>query len=126
MCNKTKNKNKKYFCKCCLQCFQSERVLIEHGENCLIINGKQCVKLKSGSISFKDYFKQLRVPFKIYTDFEWVLKGVKISDINNGTCKEKYQDHTRCSSAYKVACVDNKFSKKVVPYRAKKVHSRNS
>ena len=24
MCNKTKNKNKKYFCKCCLQCFSSE------------------------------------------------------------------------------------------------------
>ena len=26
MCNKTKNKNKKYFCKCCLQCFSSEKV----------------------------------------------------------------------------------------------------
>ena len=30
MCNKTKSKNKKYFCKCCLQCFSSENVLIEH------------------------------------------------------------------------------------------------
>ena len=53
MCNKTKNKNKKYFCKCCLQCFSSEKVLIEHKENSEIINGKQSVKLKSGSISFK-------------------------------------------------------------------------
>ena len=25
MCNKTKYKNKKYFCKCCLQCFSSDR-----------------------------------------------------------------------------------------------------
>ena len=33
MCNKTKNKNKKYSCKCCLQCFSSEKVLIEHKEN---------------------------------------------------------------------------------------------
>ena len=32
-CNKTKNKNKKYFCKCCLQCFSSEKVLIEHKKN---------------------------------------------------------------------------------------------
>ena len=32
MGNKTKNKNKKYFCKCCLQCFSSEKVLIEHKE----------------------------------------------------------------------------------------------
>ena len=29
MCNKTKNKNKKYFCKYCLQCFSSETILIE-------------------------------------------------------------------------------------------------
>ena len=57
MCNKTKNKNKEYFCKCCLQCFSSEKDLIEHGENCLVINGKQSVKLKSGSISFKNCFK---------------------------------------------------------------------
>ena len=29
MFNKTKNKNKKYFCRCCLQCFSSQEVLIE-------------------------------------------------------------------------------------------------
>ena len=114
LCNKTKNKNKKYFCKCCLQCFSSEKVLKEHKENCLIVNGKQSVKLKSDSISFKNYFKQMPVPFKIYA----VLK-------NNSSCKknssytEKYQDHIPCSFAYKVVCVDNKFSKKVVLYRGK-------
>ena len=37
---KTKNKNKKYFCKCCFQCFSSKKGLIEHKKNCLIINGK--------------------------------------------------------------------------------------
>ena len=30
MFNKTKDKNKKYFCRCCLQCFSSENVLTEH------------------------------------------------------------------------------------------------
>ena len=63
MCNKTKNKNKKHFYKYCLQFFTGKRVLIEHKENCLIINGKQSVKLKSGSIKFKNHFKQLAVPF---------------------------------------------------------------
>ena len=58
MCNKTKKKKKKYFSKCCLQCFSSEKVLIEHVENCLIINSTQSVKLKSRSISFKNHFKQ--------------------------------------------------------------------
>ena len=28
MCNKAKNSNKKHFCKCCLQCFSSEKALI--------------------------------------------------------------------------------------------------
>ena len=60
MCNKTKNKNKKYFCKCCLQCFSSEKILIEHKENCLIINGEQSVKLKSGSIISHNYLLLLK------------------------------------------------------------------
>ena len=47
---------------CCLQCFSSEKVLTEHKENCLVINGGQSVKLKSGSTSFKNCFKQLPVP----------------------------------------------------------------
>ena len=85
MCNKTKNKNRKYFCKCCLQCFSSKKVFIELGEYYLIINGKQSVKLKIGSISFKNYFKQLPVPFKIYADFECLLKRVKSSHQNNGS-----------------------------------------
>ena len=119
MCNKTKNKNKKYFCKCCLQCFSSEKVLIEHKENFLIINGQQSVKLKSGPISFRSYFKQLPVSFKTYADFECILNRVRSSHKNNGSYTEKYQDHIPCSFAYKFVCVDNKFSKKVVPYRGK-------
>ena len=41
MCNKTKNKNKKHFSNYCLQCFSREKVLQEHKETCLKINGKQ-------------------------------------------------------------------------------------
>ena len=32
MFSKTKNKNKKWFCKSCLQCFSSKSVLIKHKE----------------------------------------------------------------------------------------------
>ena len=39
MFHKTKNENKKWFCKSCLQCFSSESVLIKHKEDCLSING---------------------------------------------------------------------------------------
>ena len=116
LCAIKQNIIKKHFCKCCLQWFSSEKVLVEHKENCLIINGKQSVKLKSGSISVKNYFKQIPVPFKIYADFECLLNEVKSSDKNSGSYTEKYQDHIPCSFAYKVICVDNKFSQKVVLY----------
>ena len=46
MFHKTKNKNKKWFCKSCLQCFSSEKVLIKHKEDCLSINGMQSVKVE--------------------------------------------------------------------------------
>ena len=49
MFHKTKNKNKKWFWKSCLQCFSNENVLIKHEENCLSINGKQSLKKKRNS-----------------------------------------------------------------------------
>ena len=74
MFHRTKNKNKKWFCKCCLQCFSKENILIKHKEISLSINGKQSVKLEEGIIKFQNYFKQIPVPFKIYVDFECNLK----------------------------------------------------
>ena len=93
--------------------------MIKHKENCLIINGKQSVILISDSNEFKNRFKQLAVPFKIYADFECLLKGVKSSDKSNTSYTEKYQDHIPCSFVYNVVYVDNKFSKRVVLYRGK-------
>ena len=55
--HKTKNKNKKWFCRSCLQCSSSENVLIKHKEYCLSINGKQSVNLKKGIIAFENYFE---------------------------------------------------------------------
>ena len=94
--------------------------MIEHKENCLIINGKQNVKLKKGSIIFKNYFKQLPFLFKTYADFECILKKVECDSIkNNSSYTEKNQPHIPCSFAYKVGCIDNKFNKKIVLYRGK-------
>ena len=81
MFHKTKNKNKKWFCKSCLQCFSGENVLIKHKENCLSINGTQSVKLEEGTIKFENYFKQIPVPFKIYTDFECNLKKLIVMKV---------------------------------------------
>ena len=63
MFHKTKNKNKKYFCKSCLQCLSSTNVLTKHKEVCMSINGAQSVRLEKGTIKFKNYFKEIAVPF---------------------------------------------------------------
>ena len=91
MFQKTKNKNK-----------------------CLSINGKQSVKLKKGITEFKNYFKQIPVLFKIYADFECNLRGVEYYE---DSYTKKYQDHIPCSFAYKVACIDDKFTKRIFVYR---------
>ena len=99
--------------------------MIQHRKSCLKINGKQTVKLKGDSIEFKNHFKQLAVPFKIYADFESLLKELKSSDKNdNASYTEKYQDHIPCSFVYKVVCIDNRFSKIVVLYRGENSISR--
>ena len=64
MFHKTKNKNKKYFCKSCLQCFSCKNVLTKHKEVCLSINGAQSVRLEKRTIKSKNYFKQIPGPFK--------------------------------------------------------------
>ena len=65
MFSKAKSKNRKYFCKCCLQCFNSERILVEHREICLKINGKQSVKLKSGLLNSKTIPNKYQLHLKI-------------------------------------------------------------
>ena len=74
MFHKTKNENKKWFYKSCLQCFGSEKELIKHKEDCLSINGVQSVNVEEGIIEFEHYFKQFPAPFKIFADLECNLR----------------------------------------------------
>ena len=77
ICNKTKNKNEKYFCKCCLQCFGGEKVLIEHKENCLIVNGIQSLKLKSDLKIISNNYSFL-LKFMLILNAFWKELGVDI------------------------------------------------
>ena len=121
--NKTRHKGQKYFCKSCLQCFSSGNVVNEYEKDCLLINKGQNVKLEKRFIEFKNFNRQIPVPFKIYADFECLLKRVDCGVDNDYFSYEgvsftkKYQDHVPCSFAYKVVCIDNKYSKDVVLYR---------
>ena len=78
------------------------------------INGAQYVRLEKRSIEFKNYFKQISVPFKTYADFESNIKSV---ESYAGSCPKKYQDHVTCSFAYKLICADDEFIKPIVVFR---------
>ena len=122
MYNITKHKEKKWFCMRCLEHFSSEIVLNKHKVNCLIINGEQKIELNSGYISFKNYSNKIRVPFKIYADFECILKNTK--KFNEGNDNKDSSSSVKIlylipyEFGYKVVCIDDKFSKGVVIYRA--------
>ena len=60
MFHRTKNKNKKYFCKSCLQCFSSKNMLTKHEEVCLIINGGQSVR-KTVSNKYQFHLKLMLI-----------------------------------------------------------------
>ena len=113
--NKNKCKNKKWFYKSCLLCFSCEKVLLEHGRDCLKINNGQRVKLEKGFIKFKNFNTQIPAPFKIYADFECLLKNLD-SGINNDcfSYTSRYQDRVPCNFAYKLVCVDDKYSNDVM------------
>ena len=64
MLHKTKNKNKKYFCKSCLQCFHCKNVLNNHKKVCLEINGEQAEKLEKGTIELKTIFNKYQFHLK--------------------------------------------------------------
>ena len=85
-----------------------------------MINGKQNVQLEKGFISFKNFNRQIFVPFKIYADFECILKNCGVGIDNDCfSYTRKYQDHIPCSFAYKVVCIDDEYSKDLVLYRGK-------
>ena len=119
MYNQTKHKGRKHFCKHCLQCFSSERVLNNHKDNCIQLNGTQAIKMpEPGSeIAFKNYHKQLPAPFVIYADFEAITEKVS-ENAPQKSYTEQYQKHTACGYGYKVVCCyDDKFSKPIKIHR---------
>ena len=128
MYNQSKHKERKNFCMYCLQCFSSEKILANHVNNCLTINGAQAINMpKQGeNIKFNNFHKQLPVPFVIYADFEAItrkVQGCKQSEEmenekNKRSYTEAYQTHEDCGSAYKViCCYDDKYSKDICIYR---------
>ena len=125
MFNITNDDKKKHFCMYCLQHFTSERILNNHKENCILINGTQGITMPTNNekiLKFNGFKKQLPVPFVIYADFEAITEKIDSCQPNvNKSYTEAYQNHRDCGYGYKVVCCyDDKFTKEAVIYRGEK------
>ena len=125
MYNQTKHKERKHFCMYCLQCFSSERVLNNHKENCIQINGTQAIRMPNkynNILKFNNFHKQQAVPFVIYADFEAITEKIQgCQQDGNKSYTEAYQRHTDCGYGYKVVCCyDDKYTKPIQLYRGEK------
>ena len=125
MNKQTKHKEKKHFCMHCLQCFISERVLNNHKDNCIQINGTQAIKMpdkNNNILKFNNYHKQQAVPFVIHADFEAITQKISSCQPNSDkSYTEEYQRHTDCGYGYEVVCCyDDKYTKPIQIYRGEK------
>ena len=91
----------------CLQNFSTKEILNNHKERCLLINDTQAVRYETRIIKFKNYEKQVPIPFQSYADTECFLKRINIDE-----CKHTklYQKHIPNSIGAKLVCIDNRLT----------------
>ena len=91
----------------CLQNFTTKEILNNHRAKCLLINDTQAVKYETGIIKFRNFDKQIPIPFKTYADTECFKERV---NINKGGYTKLYQKHVSNSIGAKLVCSGDRFT----------------
>ena len=112
--------NRRHYCYYCLHAFTKKEILERHVDLCRK-QDFQKIKLPgedSKWLEFKNHFKQDRVKFVIYADFECLLCPVQNCE-NDGIKSSTLQTHKHEPCAYSYVIVSNvkSFSKPPVVYR---------
>ena len=114
------HKARMYYCRYCLHGFIREDLLQDHQPHCSQ-HGPQRIELPNednATLFYKDYHKQLKVPFAIYADFESLTTKIDSTQPNpEKSFTEKYQHHQPCGFSYIVVSDYEKYSKPPVVYR---------
>ena len=105
----SKHDGKKYFCKRCLNPFNTQKALDKHEEYC---SNHEAVKInmpeKGTMLKFKNYHRGEKVPFIIYADFESCIKSIHTCDLNpENSYTKQYQKHEPISFYYYIKCFDS-------------------
>ena len=94
---KSKFRNKSYFCRYCHTGFGTQEILNKHYEKgCMEVEGQQIeMPTPDEKLKFKHHFKKLRCPFVIYADFECLTEELKQPE-DDEIKTYKYQEHKPC------------------------------
>ena len=105
----SKHNGKKYFCKRCLNPFNTQKALDKHEEYCSNHGAVKINMPKKGTmLKFKNYHKGEKVPFIIYADFESCIKSIHTCDLNpENSYTKQYQKHEPISFYYYIKCFDS-------------------
>ena len=116
-----KSHNSMHYCRRCLIGFREVDSLAKHSEYCSRQDAQRIVLPDPGTkLSFKHYFKSMRVPFVFYADFESFIKPIDTCQPNpNTSYTNKYQKHVPSSFCYYLKCFDDSlYSQDPVSYTA--------
>ncbi|KAL9957899.1 hypothetical protein ACROYT_G034854 [Oculina patagonica] len=137
--DQSKSHNKKHFCMLCLTGFSRADLLENHEKYCNGVNGRptriEMPEEGNNTLYFKNYHKQMKVPFVIYADCEALLRKMQgckretsedrqkqkehekeLEDLKQKSYTEKTEQHEACGFSYTVVRSDGK-SEKPFDYR---------
>ena len=121
MYNQTLHRDRKHFCRYCLQSFRAAQILNRHVSDYFKINGKQMIKMtkKVEAVKFKNYTSKIKSLFQIYGDLEIILILVPENNGKQNTDESymnKYQNHVGCSFGYNIVYAKYHFHKPFKSY----------
>ena len=119
--DQSKHHERKHFCDRCLHGYSREDLLKSHKSDCMGI-GKTGVRIDmpekgQNILEFKNWHRQMPVPFIIYADFESLTTKIEGPELNpNQSNTRKTQLHQACGYSYIVVRCDG-YTEHPVVYR---------
>ena len=109
--DQSKNSNSKHFCERCLHGYTTRDLLERHKPECKGLlkspTRTEMPKVGENKIAFKNYYKQMKVPYVVYADFECVLGKIYTCEPDNKqSFTVKTEKHEPCCFSYLVVRSD--------------------
>ena len=107
----SKNSNSKHFCERCLHGYTMRDFLERHKPECKGLlkspTRMEIPKVGENKMAFKNYYKQMKVPYVVYADFECVFTKIDTCEPdNNQSFIVKTEKHEPCGFSYLVVRSD--------------------